>query len=121
MVHYFSTKKIMLILLNGFIVVGVALLALVLFLKYFEKTGIFFPSRDITVTPSAVGVNFEEVMIPSGSETINAWFLEGPVSSPVILFCHGNAGNIGDRVLLLKLFSDAGFGVLIFDYRGYGK
>jgi fermentation-respiration switch protein FrsA (DUF1100 family) len=38
-----------------------------------------------------------------------------------VLLCHGNAGNVGDRVLHAKLLSTAGFDVLLFDYRGYGR
>jgi pimeloyl-ACP methyl ester carboxylesterase len=38
-----------------------------------------------------------------------------------VLFCHGNAGNVGDRVPHLALLTDAGFDVLAFDYRGYGR
>jgi uncharacterized protein len=37
-----------------------------------------------------------------------------------LLLCHGNAGNIGDRVLHAELLTAAGFDVLLFDYRGYG-
>jgi pimeloyl-ACP methyl ester carboxylesterase len=38
-----------------------------------------------------------------------------------VLLCHGNAGNIGDRVAHVALLSAAGFDVLAFDYRGYGR
>ena len=38
-----------------------------------------------------------------------------------MLLCHGNAGNVGDRVLHAALLSKAGFDVLLFDYRGYGR
>jgi fermentation-respiration switch protein FrsA (DUF1100 family) len=39
-----------------------------------------------------------------------------------ILWCHGNAGNIGDRLDLLKLLHDRlDVNIFIFDYRGYGK
>ena len=38
-----------------------------------------------------------------------------------MLLCHGNGGNIGDRVHHAKLLSDAGFDLLLFDYRGYGR
>jgi fermentation-respiration switch protein FrsA (DUF1100 family) len=39
----------------------------------------------------------------------------------VILFCHGNAGNLGDREDSVSVFLSLGFHVLIFDYRGYGN
>ncbi|MBF6478235.1 alpha/beta hydrolase, partial [Nocardia cyriacigeorgica] len=34
---------------------------------------------------------------------------------------HGNGGNIGDRVPIYALLAEAGFDVLAFDYRGYGR
>ena len=42
-------------------------------------------------------------------------------SAGALLFFHGNAGNIGDRALHAGLLSAAGFDVLLFDYRGYGR
>ncbi len=38
-----------------------------------------------------------------------------------MLLCHGNAGNVGDRVMHAALLSKVGFDVLLFDYRGYGQ
>lgn len=39
----------------------------------------------------------------------------------VILFFHGNAGNLTQRTNFMKLFNKMGYDVLIIDYRGYGK
>ena len=48
-----------------------------------------------------------------------------PATAPVrrghLLFCHGNGGNIGDRAPHASLLAAAGFDVLLFDYRGYGR
>jgi uncharacterized protein len=47
-----------------------------------------------------------------------------PATAPTIghvLFCHGNGGNIGDRAPHASLLAAAGFDVLLFDYRGYGR
>jgi len=38
-----------------------------------------------------------------------------------VLFCHGNGGNVGDRAPHASLLAAAGFDVLLFDYRGYGR
>ena len=38
-----------------------------------------------------------------------------------VLLCHGNAGNVGDRVRHAELLCAAGLDVLLFDYRGYGR
>jgi fermentation-respiration switch protein FrsA (DUF1100 family) len=39
---------------------------------------------------------------------------------PVILYLHGNGGNIGGRVSRLGLLNDFGWGVLLLEYRGFG-
>ena len=44
----------------------------------------------------------------------------GPARAHVLL-CHGNAGNVGDRVLHAALLAGQGLEVLLFDYRGYGR
>ena len=52
---------------------------------------------------------------------INGWIAENPNSNKIILFCHGNAGNISYRDRKIITLRDLGFNVLIFDYSGYGK
>jgi fermentation-respiration switch protein FrsA (DUF1100 family) len=39
----------------------------------------------------------------------------------VLLWCHGNAGNIIHRLENLRELYRAGLSVLLFDYRGYGR
>ena len=39
----------------------------------------------------------------------------------MILFCHGNAGNISHRLDKVARLHHAGADVLLFDYRGYGQ
>jgi fermentation-respiration switch protein FrsA (DUF1100 family) len=39
----------------------------------------------------------------------------------VLLFFHGNAGNISHRRASLEIFHRLGLNVLILDYRGYGR
>ncbi|MBS0628372.1 MAG: alpha/beta fold hydrolase [Verrucomicrobia bacterium] len=51
---------------------------------------------------------------------IHAWYKQGN-SSKVILFCHGNGGNLSDRQDKLIQLSKMGHSVLIFDYAGYGQ
>ena len=44
----------------------------------------------------------------------------GAVAAPTIAYFHGNAGNIADRGFKVRPFLDAGLGVLLVGYRGYG-
>jgi len=51
---------------------------------------------------------------------LHAWYKKGK-SGKVILFCHGNAGNLSYRQDKLQQFSKMGHSVLIFDYSGFGR
>jgi fermentation-respiration switch protein FrsA (DUF1100 family) len=49
------------------------------------------------------------------------WLVERDPGSPMLLWCHGNAGNIIHRLENLLRLHRAGFSVFLFDYRGYGR
>ena len=48
-----------------------------------------------------------------------AWYRPAPAGAPTLVYFHGNAGHLGDRAAKLRLYLDAGLGVLIPAYRGY--
>jgi fermentation-respiration switch protein FrsA (DUF1100 family) len=84
---------------------------------------LYYPDRFIAMTPAAAGLRFDDLRLKTkDGETIAAWFVpaEQGSAAPTLLFCHGNAGDIGDRVDAVKTFHDLGLNVLIFSYRGYG-
>jgi fermentation-respiration switch protein FrsA (DUF1100 family) len=73
------------------------------------------------VTPEDIGLYYEDVFFDTeDGEHINAWFVPGTAGAPTILFCHGNAGNIGDRLEKISALHSLGLNIFIFDYRGYG-
>jgi fermentation-respiration switch protein FrsA (DUF1100 family) len=79
------------------------------------------PSRTLTMTPADVGMDYQDVSIEtSDGVTLHGWFIVGR-SSRVLLFFHGNAGNISHRLDSIQQFHDLGLSVLIIDYRGYGQ
>lgn len=84
---------------------------------------LYFPSRAIMKTPAQAGLAFRELDIETeDGERLHGWWVAAPPpSAGAVLLCHGNAGNVGDRVLHAELLSAAGFDVLLFDYRGYGR
>lgn len=50
-----------------------------------------------------------------------AWYRPPPApGAPLLLYYHGNAGHIGGRADKVKPYLDAGYGVLLPEYRGYG-
>ena len=84
---------------------------------------LYFPSREILATPDAAGLDYRDLEFDSGDgEGLHGWWVaaRGERRGHVLL-CHGNAGNIGDRVVHADLLTAAGFDVLLFDPRGYGR
>jgi len=49
------------------------------------------------------------------------WFIPNHKNKGVVLFYHGNAGNISHRLDPIQIFHPQGLDVFIFDYRVYGQ
>ena len=100
--------------------------ALLLALLWWGQSGMVFypeiPSREVHATPADAGLEFESLALETrDGETLGAWFVPGPAAdAPVVLFLHGNAGNIGHRIGTLEMLHAAGAATLIIDYRGFG-
>jgi fermentation-respiration switch protein FrsA (DUF1100 family) len=99
-----------------------AALILVIALAYFgQESLMFFPDRTLRATPALVGLQFEEVWLKAEDGIgLGAWWVEPEQARGAVVFAHGNAGNISDRLDAIRLFADLGLAVLAFDYRGYG-
>jgi fermentation-respiration switch protein FrsA (DUF1100 family) len=52
---------------------------------------------------------------------LHGWLVPASAARNLLLFCHGNAGNISHRLDNIRLLHQRGISVLIFDYRGYGR
>lgn len=88
----------------------------------FIESFIFFPDREIILTPDQRGLVYEDVLFETkDTVTLHGWFIPGHNKAPYFLFFHGNAGNISHRIDNLILLNRIGLNVFIFDYRGYGK
>jgi fermentation-respiration switch protein FrsA (DUF1100 family) len=86
-----------------------------------EHRFLFFPENHIYWRPDEFGVPYEDVYYTaSDGVRINAWFVPASDDAPVLVWCHGNAGNISHRLENILLLVRWGLSVFIFDYRGYG-
>jgi uncharacterized protein len=100
-----------------------AYLGIAVMLMFMERSLIFFPmkypSGDWEYQPP--GAEDVEFTADDGTR-LHGWFATHEDPLAVILFAHGNAGNITHRTdVLQRLHHDLHCTVLLFDYRGYGK
>ena len=87
-----------------------------------QPSMIFYPFSKIDSTPEDRGMRYEEVSLTTEDQVkLHGWYLPAKNSNRVVLFFHGNAGNISHRGESLAIFHSLGLNVFIFDYRGYGK
>ncbi len=108
-----------------FILVVAACYGLLVVVVYFMQGRMLYlaevPGRTLTVTPANVGMDYQDISIETtDGVALHGWFIAGR-SSRVLLFFHGNAGNISHRLDSIRQFQDLGLSVLIIDYRGYGQ
>jgi fermentation-respiration switch protein FrsA (DUF1100 family) len=99
------------------------LLGVVLYL--FQGSMVFLsgmPGRALTATPADIGLQYEDADIgTSDGARLHGWYISAPETRGVVLFFHGNAGNISHRLESIAIFQRLGLDVLIVDYRGYGQ
>jgi fermentation-respiration switch protein FrsA (DUF1100 family) len=98
-------------------------LAIVVLAMIFEKSLIFFPAKYPAGEWDPPGLDFEDAWFqaPDGTR-LHGWYARRDDARAVVLFCHGNAGNVSHRAeQIQRLRRWAGVSVLCFDYRGYGR
>jgi fermentation-respiration switch protein FrsA (DUF1100 family) len=106
---------------------GLALiyLALGVALYLFQGSMVFLanlPGRALDATPADVGLAFEDVRLETADgERLHGWYIPASNARGVLLFFHGNAGNISHRLESILIFNRLELDVLIVDYRGYGQ
>lgn len=115
-----SVKKQLLI--KSVRVIFIAYVAVCLAVYFFQAKLVFIPTvGEPEYTPESVGLNFQDLTLQSENEKIHAWFVPAKENKGTVLFCHGNAGNLGHRTATVKAWNRVGMNILLFDYRGYGK
>ena len=81
--------------------VGIVLLALAVLVRLLENSITFHPTSRLEITPDDYGLDYRDVRLelPAEKITLHGWWFEpADEDKPVLLICHGNAGNISHRL-----------------------
>jgi fermentation-respiration switch protein FrsA (DUF1100 family) len=86
----------------------------------FQRQLIYLPARGVpSVADTLPG--WEDIAVETNDGvSLGAWYRGPDPGAPVVIVFNGNAGNREGRLALGSRLADAGLGVLLFDYRGYG-
>ena len=108
---------------NVLISIALGYAAVVALVFLFQSRLVYYPEvgREVAVTPKSYGLAFEPAEIRTADgETLQAWWVPADNARGIVLFFHGNAGNISHRLDYLLMFNRLHYSTLIVDYRGYG-
>lgn len=85
--------------------------------------GFFFhPDRQVYTTPQQLGTTVHEVFFEADGERLHGWWMPAAGSAKAtVVQAHGNAANLTNHAPLVSWLPAAGFHVLAFDYRGFGR
>lgn len=103
----------------------ILLISLFIFAQYVRRTGMFFPTRyplgNWDAHAYAVAPEDQTFTTADGVKLHGWLFRANGRASPLIVWFHGNGGNITDRAPVAAELARRGIAVLVFDWRGYGK
>ena len=85
-------------------------------LLWTQRAALIYPF-DPSSTPAPSQLS-ETTITTTDDETLIIWFAEPRQSKPVILYFHGNAGNLATRTFRFQQFTKRGYGLIAMAYRG---
>ena len=105
------------------IIITIILIIYAIIIQY-RYIAYFIPNKIILYTPKDLNINFKEINIRS----LNGWFFKNSNSisnsklNKLLIFFHGNAGNISNRILIIKQLLDifSNTDIYIYDYPQFG-
>lgn len=110
-----SVKKILILLIGLYVMIGTSLYLL-------QEKILFRPTVLAQDYVYNFDSNFEELFLkPDGEAVINALHFKAENPKGVILYFHGNAGDLSRWGLITEYFVDKHYDVFVMDYRTYGK
>jgi fermentation-respiration switch protein FrsA (DUF1100 family) len=102
----------------------VLLISLFAFTQFIRRNGMFFPERfpggewdtaAFSVQPR------DTTFTTSDGVRLHGWLFAAPKDAPLMIWLHGNGGNLTHRADMAAQFATMGVSVLLVDWRGYGK
>lgn len=90
-------------------------------LYVFQRDLLYHPFGPVT-TPAESGVpEMAPVQVTAEDGlALTCWHVAARPGRPTIVFFQGNAGNVSHRGVKVRPYLDAGFGMLLVGYRGFG-
>ena len=106
------------IALNSFLILLFLYIIVIIFLFFYQRKLLYHPSENNYLDETSLNHNIEKKFIQSENKLVS-WYFEKNSDYKTILFFHGNAGKLDNRVYKLNELSKLEINYLIIAYRGF--
>ena len=110
--------KIGSIVLNSFLILLIIYISVVVFLFFYQRKLLYHPSENNYLDETQLNHKIEKTYIQSNDKLVS-WYFKKNSKFKTILFFHGNAGKLDNRVYKLNELSKLELNYLIVAYRGF--
>ena len=110
--------KIGSIVLNSFLILLIIYISVVVFLFFYQRKLLYHPSENNYLDETQLNHKIEKTFIQSNNKLVS-WYFKKNSKFKTILFFHGNAGKLDNRVYKLNELSKLDLNYLIVAYRGF--
>jgi pimeloyl-ACP methyl ester carboxylesterase len=107
---------------SAFRAIALSITGVLALMFFLQSRLVYFPDGQIIATPAVKGIVYEEISFEAADGVqLAAWYVPAEANRGVVLFSHGNGGNISYNLPYVEILHRVGLSTFIYDYRGYGK
>jgi fermentation-respiration switch protein FrsA (DUF1100 family) len=86
----------------------------------FQRNFLYHPDKNNYLRSEKLNADTKEISVPSTEGiALKAWFYKNPQNKYTVLFFHGNAGGLGNRIYKLNELKNLNLNYLIISWRGF--
>ena len=111
-------KKIKMTILISSVIILLIYSSITLIIYFSQNKLLYHPKENNYLDENSLNHNIEKIYIPSENKLV-AWHFKKNKNYKTILFFHGNAGNLNNRIYKLNELSKLNVNYLILAYRGF--
>ncbi|MGB7407022.1 MAG: alpha/beta hydrolase [Pontixanthobacter sp.] len=104
--------------LLGLVLIAACLYAAVAVLAYLFQSSLIYPANQARIEPTG---DYRAIILQtSDGLDLRAFYRSAEFGLPTIVYFHGNGGTLAGSMAANMKFAQAGYGLLLVNYRGYG-
>ena len=112
--------KLRRIFLYVFLSLIILYLSICAYMYIFQRNFLYHPYKNNYLRGEKLNAEIKEIFIPSTEGiTLKSWFYKNSNNKYTVLFFHGNAGELGNRIYKLNELKNLNLNYLIISWRGF--